>query len=126
MATRDVQSEQTANVCLTSGEATEPRQDAGGFVEFSRELFDLSLAFQRVFLIISSIGLVAMAIAYLCANAGYERVAIVALAVFGLAVVAWAVVATGMVWKIGGRAVRWWVKRLANSGKFTDKGAIPQ
>ena len=111
MATHDVQDERIANE--RTGVAASERR-AGWFVEFSYGLLDMSLSLKRAFIIISAIGLGAMATAYLGANTGHYYIAAAALAVFGLAVVAWTVAIVHMLWKVGVWAVRWRTNRLTN------------
>ena len=120
MATHDVQNQRIANEGSAPAETAASEMSSGWFVEFSDALLALSLTLKRAFIIISAIGLGAIATAYLSANTGYYQITAGALAVFGLTILAWVVAAGYLLWRIGSGVVRWWANRVPNPRKLTD------
>lgn len=99
----------------TPAAAPERPQSKGWFPELADVLFELSGTLSRTFIVIGVIALGAMVMAYGGASTGHYRIAMGALAVFGLAMLAWCAAGFYFLW-VNVRVIgKWLIARRRNA-----------
>ena len=98
-----------------SAAAPERPQSKGWFPELADVLFELSGTLSRTFIVLGVIALGAMVMAYWGASTGHYRIALGALAVFGLAMLAWCAAGFYFLW-VNVRVIgKWLIARRRNA-----------
>jgi uncharacterized membrane protein len=119
MATQDVESGRIVNDGpageTTPVEAAEKPKNTKWYVELPYVLNNLAFTFDRAFVIIGVIAVGATAVAYWGAYTGHYYVAVGGMVIVGLAMLAWIVATTRMLWVVAKGVVRWQASRRSNS-----------
>ena len=115
MARRNVHSGPTLADNPAAPERTSGPTDTRWFVAFPYVLNDLARRFDRLFVIISVIGLGAIAVAYWGAYTEYYYISAAAVAVLGLALLVWTIATVRMLWVVANGVVRWRVARRSRA-----------
>ena len=122
MATENTPSERIADDGPVSRLET-PRHSAGWFVDFSRALFNLSLTLNRTFTVLGVVALGAIAVAYWGAYTGRDWIAVGAMAVVGLAMLAYTAATAYMLWTVITGLIKWKAgRRAGHAPNVTDSG----
>ena len=125
MATHNAQNGPIVSDGSPTAEPTGLPQNGRRFAGLSYILSELSLTFNRVFVIIGVIAIGATALAYWAAYTDRHHIAAGAMAVVGLAMLAWTVVTIRMLWVTIASVIKWRANRRNAPGVTEPTDNVP-